>query len=571
MIVLRMKKRLCALLLTIGMSLSLPVLAQASLEPDPVQTSEAWVGGIIVRAPGTTLVAGKTMEAYRILDGSLVNAHDPDQGTNYVVPATLREFYASYYSLDSTSPAFSQEVLKRLEEEKDLRAFAREALAAAKAAKIKPDTAQAASGAQEVKIDQLKLGCYVVTDQEAALPLTMAAVSGEERYPCIVIKTDRPTLKKEIDRSRELNSPARERSDSGNAALGDTIYYRLSSKVPDMTGYQHYFFVIQDTLSAGLKYNHDLQVWVGGQELQQYNQYNVNVEEQTDGSQRMNLVFLRFYQNWKDKSGQEIVVKYSAQLTGDALVGTLGNENAASLTYSRDPSAPHSEGNVPQPGDVVGTTPDSVTRTYTTGIRLVKADRMGKRLGGASFRLEGSGLNTVKIYRNLYTQDNSTGDYWKLKNGAYTTVPPLDATRDQYESTTTRYVRTLDMQEVKGDRGTVYSGETGVDGELYFDGLSAGSYTLTETKAPEGYRLLKDPIRLNISWTPPMTGENTCGWEVRGDATVKNGRVQVVAVNERGGDLPDTGGKGTGSIYLLGGSLTGLALFLLYRRRRLAQ
>lgn len=559
MIVLRVKKRLFALFLAVCMVLGLSIPALAAQV----------TGSITICAPGTALLYGKTLEAYRILDGALANEKDPAQGMVYTVPEGMEDFYAAFCHLDKNAPGFHQAVLEHLEKEADLKRFAGKALEAAKKAKLPPMTATTADQAEEVTIGALQLGCYVVEDQGNTLPVVLTAVRGEKKDPRIVVKTDRPTLKKEMY-NRRVQESTQSWSDSAPAAMGDVICYRLTTQVPDMSGFSRYCFVLQDTLSPGLAYQKDLKVFMGRQELQELNQYKVQTKMLDDGSTELKIVFDRFV-DWKDRMETEIMVEYSAQLTQEALVGTAGNENAANLTYSRDPSVDHSGGNEPEPGDSVGVTPDSVTRTYTTGIRLVKTDPRGRRLAGAKFKLEGEGLNTVVVRQNSYVQDNRNGEYWKLKNGAYTNVPPLDSTQDQYESVKRKYVRTVERQSIQPGWQVEYSGETGADGELRFDGLGAGKYTLTEIEAPEGYRLMQEPIALHIRWKRPATGESACIWEEQSGAEGKDGLIQVVAVNEKGGTLPETGGMGTGPIYLLGGGLTALALALLVRKRRSAE
>ena len=50
---------------------------------------------------------------------------------------------------------------------------------------------------------------------------------------------------------------------AGDFAIGDTITYQLTSKVPDMTGYNSYTFKFSDTLSKGLDLKEVLSVKVG--------------------------------------------------------------------------------------------------------------------------------------------------------------------------------------------------------------------------------------------------------------------------------------------------------------------
>ena len=54
---------------------------------------------------------------------------------------------------------------------------------------------------------------------------------------------------------------------AGDFAIGDTVTYQLTSKVPDMTGYNSYTFKFTDTLSKGLDLKAILSVKVGDTEL----------------------------------------------------------------------------------------------------------------------------------------------------------------------------------------------------------------------------------------------------------------------------------------------------------------
>ena len=46
------------------------------------------------------------------------------------------------------------------------------------------------------------------------------------------------------------------------AAVGDVIPYKVSTSVPDMTGYEHYYFILNDTMSKGLTFNNDIEITV---------------------------------------------------------------------------------------------------------------------------------------------------------------------------------------------------------------------------------------------------------------------------------------------------------------------
>src|SRR5699024_1702837 len=88
--------------------------------------------------------------------------------------------------------------------------------------------------------------------------------------------------------------------------------------------------------------------------------------------------------------------------------------------------------------------------------------------------------------------------------------------------------------ELRDDNGQlVIAGTTDEDGQLSFTDIPIGSYQLIETKAPEGYRLLRNPIDVEIN------GENL--------------EVELHVENSKSGwELPSTGGMGTILFYGLG-------------------
>lgn len=95
----------------------------------------------------------------------------------------------------------------------------------------------------------------------------------------------------------------------------------------------------------------------------------------------------------------------------------------------------------------------------------------------------------------------------------------------------------------------IATGRTNGQGELYFTELVLGTYYLTETKAPEGYRIRTAKIELEL------TKQNTYIEHV-----VENEEIDWV--------IPDTGGIGTIVFYAVGLVLIALALWLIMRRRK---
>lgn len=93
------------------------------------------------------------------------------------------------------------------------------------------------------------------------------------------------------------------------------------------------------------------------------------------------------------------------------------------------------------------------------------------------------------------------------------------------------------------ETGALTEMETTSAGLLKISGLSAGTYKLTETKAPDGYNLLSAPIEITL------TGNTTL-------------HTQDV-INKAGFTLPKTGGLGTLMFILIGGVLMAGGVVLL--------
>lgn len=581
-------KKILALLLTVAMmTMALGVTAFAD-EDTPT-------GSITIKSTEKVSVAGKTFNAYKILD---VEVKSGTLSTSYVytVPSELEAFYVEYFNtlykneegyteIAAGDANFDYEVTELIRDLNDdeLSAFATAALAAAKEVKITPSTATAEAGATSVTISNLPLGYYVVEDavvEDAGTATPISALILDTTTPNaeIQIKADKPTVDKNIDGDKDTDDSTTGDVKYNTAAIGDKVPYKVTSAVPDMTGYTKYYFVMNDTLSKGLTFNKDVVITIGEKTLTANTDYTVTTTPNDDGTTSVKIVFKDFIQ-YKDQVGAAITITYSATVNENAVIGTVGNENKVKITYSNDPNTTdEGEGDEPTSDSPVGETPESETRTYVTDIELIKVDENGNRLTGAEFQIAGIKLNTVVVSTDVYTESDD-GDYWKLKDGSYTTTEPTDDTSASYEDPNVKYTKTVKTEVVTKKEDVTYTGTVGADGVLRFEGLSAGEYTITEIKAPDGYNLLKDSITVTIKCTMP--GETstitdctwTYAWTYDGNDpdkvdTATNSNVLRV-INQYGSELPETGGIGTTIFYVLGGILVVGAGVLLITKRRM--
>lgn len=107
-----------------------------------------------------------------------------------------------------------------------------------------------------------------------------------------------------------------------------------------------------------------------------------------------------------------------------------------------------------------------------------------------------------------------------------------------------------------------------------FTGLDAGTYQLTEDKAPDGYNSLDEPITFTISsdyevegdypTLVNITGTDELSWTVN----LNDGSLTASISNTKGNVLPSTGGIGTIVITATGLILMGGAGLIIIRRKK---
>ena len=217
-------------------------------------------------------------------------------------------------------------------------------------------------------------------------------------------------------------------------------------------------------------------------------------------------------------TNDQIIVTYSATLNENAVPKTEYT-NETWLKYGDDNDTNH-----------------DTTKTKTFELPVFKYTKDGKTekaLAGATFTLSknANGRDPIKLVS--VSKDNTAGDTYRVaktnETGAVTTV------------TTT------------------------ASGKFTIKGLDADTYYLTETKQPDGYNKLKDPIKVKISDSGQVSILKSAsdGTETSEDIT-----DYVKVQNNTGSILPSTGGSGTTLIYILGAVLVlGSSVVLITKKR----
>ena len=562
-------KRIAGILLAVAVLLTMALPAFALT---PVTEK----GSILIKNNDTVEASSKTFAAYKILD---LTAYKNDAGEivtyDYNVPADMVDFYAARYNLDKTASDFAMKVVACIREEEDIYAFAEAALNAAKTVMSGTTGTPVADGYQ---FNFLPLGYYVVADTTAqgdyVKPVSALVLDTATPNVEVEVKAEKPPVQKEIDVDEDLTT-TEDRTDKNEAAIGDTVKFVITSKVPEMTGYDKYFFIINDKMSKGLTYTGNMVITVGDKTLVEGTDFEFVETKNDDGTTDLKIVFKNFLQyNTDEFIGKPVVVSYTAQLNKDAEVNKTPNTNDVYLNYSNDPTVDYNGENEPNEEDEnkppMGETPIDRTETYTTTLEIVKTDPIGNRLEGAEFTLTGTSMNIVRMEKDVFTKDDN-GDYWKLTDGSFTTTDPnsniagAPVDQSKYDSLTTKYAKEtkVDYITTEGENKTV-TGTVSSDGTLRFEGLGAGEFTITEIKAPDGYNMLTEELKVTITWN-----EETKLFEYTG-ATDENGVARVTIINQAGTELPSTGGTGTTIFYLVGGILVLAAVVLLVSKKRMS-
>ena len=239
--------------------------------------------------------------------------------------------------------------------------------------------------------------------------------------------------------------------------------------------------------------------------------------------------------DWVDENGDslyaspaEVTVTYQAVLNADAAIEGEGETNEAELTWTGNPEGSE------VPGEET---------VYTYALAIKKVDNEGNGLDGAEFALK-KGEAVVKVSLVSEASDeNAPNVYVVDRNGTATITSP----------------------------------ESGV---IVIKGVDDASYTLTETKAPDGYNLLDGSVSVTPVATDRTTTDTTIYLDADGNVVDVDSAVTTVIItadipatavavlNKAGALLPSTGGMGTTVIYIIGAVLViGAGIVLVVRRR----
>ncbi len=445
---------------------------------------------------------------YKILD---LESYDTQTGAySYKVNEDWVEFFKTaeayqYVDVDEANYV----TWTAAEDDATVAAFAKEALAYAKANGIDPVQSSENEGEFVItttdnvtsgKFSGLDLGYYLIDSTMGAL----CGLTTTNPDASINAKNGSPTIDKQVQ-----EDSTEQWGGANTADIGQTVNYRVTINVH--AGAENY--VLHDKMSAGLTFKSVDKIELVSDTGENNatvtttvdpSAYTVNTDD-IDDECTFEVIFSNTFCDTL-VTNDKVIVYYSAMLNRNAVIAGDGNENNAKLEY----------------GEEHYTTEDTVT-TKTFGFDLVKTDSQNTLIDGAEFRI-----------------------YDALTGGNEVAVVLMD------DGVTYRRAR---------------ADETGVsivvkDGKIRVVGFDNGTYYLEETVSPQGYNKLTARQRFVIS-----DGNHDAIFN--GNIFSTGSGVHVV--NKTGSMLPETGGLGTTMFIALGGVVVLAAGVLLFAKKRMSQ
>lgn len=370
-------------------------------------------------------------------------------------------------------------------------------------------------------------GYYLLKDKDAvtgddAATLFIVQVNG----PVTVNrKADKPTFEKKVKDVNDSTGDKSDWQDSADYDVNDEVPFQLTATLPtndtDFAAYKTYKLVFHDQQSAGLTFNEKSVVVKYGDKTLGADSYTVTENPEDKDTFDITIADAKAVKDAEGSAitvaaGGKFTVEYTSTLNENAVIGSTGNPNEASLEFSNNP-------NVGGEGET-GKTPTDKVIVFTYQLDINKTFN-----GGTPAE------NDLPKFK-LYKFDSATNDY------------------------------TIDRGEV-----TITKTEDGKY-TASFKRVDDGKYKLVETKTPAGFNTAADTL-FEITADHDVESDNPQLTVLKINTTAGNtttGTVTADVVNQKGSTLPSTGGMGTVLLYVAGIAvfvLAGATLVMALRRR----
>lgn len=285
-------------------------------------------------------------------------------------------------------------------------------------------------------------------------------------------------------------------------SIDKKVSFQMTSKVPVWTGYDQYYYALNDTYTNGLTFNEDsVKVTVNGKDLTAGKDYKVTTE-----TGKFHILFAPTADNSSDiiaakttfPVGAKVLVTYTMTVNKNAHVDGV-DTNASEVEYSRNPNTvtDHQK------------TPGDTTYVYVGKFTLTKTDTNNVPLAGAVFNIKDAKNHPVKFVK---------------VNDGYRVADSTEAATASADITTT-------------DEN---------NGVITLKGLY-GAYTVTETKSPFGGGSILPEFTLTVGVAQSQdhntsTSSLTAFGQDSNKLASKSSDDGVTVINARNiADMPKTG------------------------------
>lgn len=312
-------------------------------------------------------------------------------------------------------------------------------------------------------------------------------ITARPKNPTSILDTDKGIVTVPGDYANDVKDDKVEEKADYN--IGDTITFRIKADVPEtITKLKTYKIV--DILSAGLTYVQVAKVYgvkadgtavvLNAAQFKDESKTEYTATSDYVVEQVGQVVTIKFIRRGAMGDYTQVYVDLEATLNENAVIGGAGNPNSSTLKYSNSANTVNVPGTPDKP-----TTPENPDEPDTDLEKVPAKDPVVYTYA----------IDLTKYIDSVAASNIAQGIEFELQDETNTpiTVKPV----------TGGYVKDATATD------TVLT--TDANGKIVVKGLDAGTYYLKETKTRDGYNLLKDLIKVEITSTITYSEDNTNG------------------------------------------------------------